>query len=564
MPRAVLPKLRPDADIAQDAVLRPMTDVAAELDLKPDEIDLYGRGKAKVRLEVFDRLPASPRAKLILVTAMTATKAGAGKTVTSIGLAQALRSVGERVALCLREPSLGPTFGIKGGAAGGGNAQVVPMEDINLHFTGDIHAVTAAHNLLSAVVDNLVHFKTVPGFSAQGITWRRVLDLCDRQLRSCEIGLGGKGNGFPHPAGFDITASSEIMAVLALASSRKDLAERLGRIVVGRRDDGTPMTARECDVVGALEVLLKDALAPNLVQTVEGGPALIHAGPFANIAHGCNSVLATKLGLGTADYVVTEAGFAADLGAEKFMHIKSPALGVAPAAAVLVVNARALKMHGGVAYDQLAGEDVDAVMRGFVNARTHLENLRHFGLPVVVAVNRFNSDTDAELDAIVREFAALNAVAVISEVAHFGGPGGHDLARAVIEAAKAGNRPVTRLYKESDSIEDKIKTIATQIYRSDGVDFAEEARADIELLRRDGHSELPVCMAKTQHSISDDAALLGSPRGWRLTVRRVRVSAGAGFLVATTGDILLMPGMPRESSAAKISIDENGRVHGLS
>ena len=560
-----LSPLPPDAEIAQNTALRPIQDVARALDLGDDDLEPYGRYKAKVRLEATNgRTPPSGQSKLILVTALTATSAGDGKTVTSIGLAQGLANIGESHCLCLRQPSLGPTFGIKGGAAGGGHAQVLPMEDINMHLTGDFHAVTSANNLLSAVIDNHIYFDNELDLDPAQITWRRVMDLCDRQLRNCEIGLGGKASGFPHHTGFDITAASEIMAVLALAKDRDDLRARLSRIVVGYDRKGRPHRAEEFGCIGALEVLLKDALLPNLVQTIDHTPALLHCGPFANIAHGCNSLIATSMAAQLADYTITEAGFAADLGAEKFLHIKCRELGYMPAATVLVVTCRALKLHGGVAATELRTEDVAAVERGFANARVHIENLRKFGIPVVVAINRFDHDTNAELEAVMRSCEHAGATHALSEVAHRGGEGGAALARAVVEAAAGGNRDYTPLYGLATPLRAKIETIAREIYRADGVDFEPEAEDQLRTLEANGFGELPVCMAKTQKSLSDNASLLGAPTGWRLRVRGLKVSAGAGFVVALTGKMLLMPGMPRVGAAQQIGLLPNGRVVGLS
>ncbi|TPV93595.1 MAG: formate--tetrahydrofolate ligase [Myxococcales bacterium FL481] len=564
MPRPLSP-LPPDAEIAQNTSLRPIEEIAAQLGLQDQDLEPYGRYKAKIRLEAGDgRKPPSGESKLILVTALTATSAGDGKTVTSIGLAQGLAHLGKSHCLCLRQPSLGPTFGIKGGAAGGGHAQVLPMEDINMHLTGDFHAITSANNLLSAVVDNHIYFDNEFDLDPAKLTWRRVLDLCDRQLRNCEIGLGGPSSGFPHPSGFDITAASEIMAVMALAKDREDLRARLGRMVVGYDRQGKPRRAEEFGCIGALEVLLKDALLPNLVQTTDHTPALLHCGPFANIAHGCNSLIATSLGTQIADYVVSEAGFAADLGAEKFLHIKCRELGYMPAAVVLVVTCRALKLHGGADAKDLKSENVEAVERGFDNPRVHIENLRKFGLPVVVAINRFDHDTDAELAAVARLCEQAGARHALSEVAHHGGEGGAALAQAVIEASAEGNRPYKPLYELSTPLRQKIETIAHEMYRADGVDFEPEAEAQLQQLENHGFGNLPVCMAKTQKSLSDDAKKLGAPTGWRLRVRSLKASAGAGFVVAMTGKMLLMPGMPRVGAAQNIGLQPDGRVVGLS
>lgn len=576
-PLSPLPELPPDAAIAQATKLAPIQAIAEQLGLGPDEIEPYGRDKAKISLDVVDqRRRERPRGKLVLVTAMTATRFGDGKTVTSISLAQGLGKLGISHCLALREPSLGPTFGIKGGAAGGGLSQVLPMEDINMHFTGDIHAVTSANNLLAAVVDNEVFYQEqairknqaapTPGdVDPERIVWRRVLDVCDRQLRSCQIGLGKKSDGFPHTAGFDITAASEVMAVLALAKDRADLRARLERMVVAWRRDGRPVRAGELGCVGALEVLLYHALAPNLVQTIERTPALIHCGPFANIAHGCNSVMATELGLHSAEWTVTEAGFAADLGAEKFLDIKCRQLGTFPAAAVLVVTCRALKLHGGVKLEELGKENIAALTEGFANVRTHLANLRDvYGIPVVVAINRFGFDTTAELQAVADLVEAEGARWAISEGFGRGGEGARALAEAVVAAGVEGNRPLKPAYELGIPLREKVETLARRIYRADGVDWSPEAEADLASIVAHGGDELPICVAKTQHSLSDNPDLRGAPKGWRLRVGGLRLSAGAGFVVVRTGDLMLMPGMPMQSAAQKIGLDAAGNIVGLS
>ncbi len=562
-----LPQLPPDIEIAHGATLRPIADVARDAGLAECDLEPYGQTKAKISESTLARLAGAPQGRLILVTAMTATRAGEGKTVTCIGLSQALSKLGVKTMLALREPSLGPTFGIKGGAAGGGWAQVLPMDEINMHFTGDLHAVTSAHNLLAAVVDNHMFHGNSLGIDPARIEWRRALDLCDRQLRSIEVGLGGTNNGFPYRTGFDITAASEVMAILALSENIGDLTRRLDNILIGWTGDGRPVLAGELAVTGAMTALLKDALKPNLVQTIEGTPALIHCGPFGNIAHGCNSVRATRLALQLADVVVTEAGFAADLGAEKFMHIKCRGAGLRPSAAVVVVTVRALKMHGGVAMEALGRENVAALKAGLANVQAHVENLRHFDLPVILAVNRFPSDTPAELDAIFDFAASLDLPAALSEVAARGGEGGRELAETVmaaLENGRAWERPLPMLYEPAEPLRRKIERIATTIYRAEGVDYGEEANAEIERLERHGMDQLPVCMAKTQLSLSDDPKRLGAPRGWRLRVRQVRVSHGAGFVVVVTGKVLLMPGMPERPATERISVDAEGRIHGLS
>ncbi|PRP99284.1 formate--tetrahydrofolate ligase [Enhygromyxa salina] len=576
-PLSPLPDLPPDAAIAQATELAHINVIGEQLGFDADDLEPYGRHKAKVSLDVLERRRAQrPQGKLVLVTAMTATRFGDGKTVTSISLAQGFGKLGVSHCLALREPSLGPTFGIKGGAAGGGRSQVLPMEDINMHFTGDLHAVTSANNLLAAVVDNHVHHQeraikrgkaeAKPGdLDPARIAWRRVLDVCDRQLRHCEIGLGKKSDGFPHASGFDITAASEVMAVLALAKDRADLEARLERMVVGWTRDGRPVRAGELDCIGALEVLLYDALAPNLVQTIERTPALIHCGPFANIAHGCNSVVATELALHSADWVVTEAGFAADLGAEKFLDIKCRQLGTFPAAAVLVVTCRALKLHGGVALNQLGAQDIEALTQGFANVRTHLSNLRDvYGVPVVVAINRFGFDTNDELQALVDLIEAEGARWAISDGFGRGGEGATALAEAVMAAGAEGNRPLNPCYELGVPLRDKVETLARTIYRADGVDWSEEAEADLAQIVACGGDELPICVAKTQHSLSDNPELRGAPTGWRLRVAGLKLSAGAGFVVVRTGDLMLMPGMPKKSAAQSIGLDAAGNIVGLS
>lgn len=566
-----------DAEIAQSATLEPITKVAESLELGPDQLELYGRYKAKIDLGVVDERRASrPRGKLVLVTAMTATRFGDGKTVTSIGLAQGLGKTNRRHCLALREPSLGPTFGIKGGAAGGGYAQVLPMEDINMHFTGDLHAITSANNLLAAATDNRVHFEqrairrgkaeaTDATVDPERIVWRRVLDICDRQLRNCTLGQGKASDGFPHQSGFDITAASEVMAVLALAKDRADLRARLERMVVAWTKGGQPVRAGELGCIGALEVLLKDALAPNLVQTIEHTPALIHCGPFANIAHGCNSIVATELALHSADWCVTEAGFAADLGAEKFLDIKCRELGHFPSAVVLVVTCRAMKLHGGVDLDAVGAENVEAIEAGFANVRVHLDNLRRvYGVPVVVSLNRFHFDTDAEIAAVRRLVEAEQADLALYEGFARGGEGAVELADKVAAAAEGGNQALRPVYDLDMSLKEKVERLAREVYRADGVDWSEEAEADLARIKEHGADALPICVAKTQHSISDNPKLRGAPSGWRLRVGGLRLSAGAGFVVVRTGDLMLMPGMPKRSAAQVIGFGPDGNIVGLS
>lgn len=558
-----LPPLAPDLEVAHSIRLDPITEVAARAGIEPDELEPFGHAKAKIRESLWERLKQRPDGKLVLVTAITATRAGEGKTVTSIGLSQALARRGVNQMLTLREPSLGPTFGIKGGGAGGGYAQVLPMEDINMHFTGDLHAVTTAHNLLAAVVDNHIHHGNPLNLDPDKLVWRRVMDLCDRQLRHCQVGLGRDVDGFPHASGFDITASSEVMAILALAEDMADLQARLARIVVGFTRDGRPVQAGQLGVVGSMAVLLREAIKPNLVQTTENTPALIHCGPFANIAHGCNSIRATRLALKLADVAVTEVGFAADLGAEKFFNIKCRRAGLHPDAAVLVVSCRALKMHGGVGRQDLPLENLPALRCGLANACVHIENLHAFGVPVVVAVNRFPQDTPAELDAVFEFCERMNVPAALSEVAARGGPGGLELADALLNALEKPSR-FAPLYDPEAPIKQKIEMIARQIYRADGVDYRPEAEVDIERLEKFDMDRLPVCMAKTQLSLSDDPRKKAAPTGWRLTVRRIFVRHGAGFLVVLTGQTLLMPGMPRQPATERIGIDAEGHVFGLS
>jgi formate--tetrahydrofolate ligase len=554
----------PAIEIAEAAKLRPIDRVARKAGLLKDEIEFFGRYKAKVALEALDRLQDGPDGKLVLVTGMTPTSAGEGKTVTTIGLGQALGRMKIRHAIALREPSLGPVFGIKGGAAGGGYSQIAPMAEINLHFTGDLHAITAAHNLLSAVLDNHIHFGNEFDIDPDNIVWPRVLDVCDRQLRFCEIGLGRKVDGFPHRTNFDITAASEVMAVLALASGLEDLKERLGRMIVAYNGDGKPVFARDMGIIGAMAVLLKDALKPNLVQTLENTPAFVHCGPFANIAHGCNSIMATRLALKLGDYAVTEAGFGADLGAEKFMHIKCPAGGISPSAVVIVASCRALKVHGGVPKDEIGTPNARAVEAGFPNLQTHIENIRKFGLPVVVALNRFPNDTRAELNAVIRLAESVGVPAVVSEVAAKGGRGGVPLAEAVLEAAKDAPEALKPLYNPGWPIKRKIETLAREIYRAGGgVDYSDRAESQIRRLEKLGFGGLPLCMAKTQMSISDQPKLKGAPRSWTMLVRDLRVSSGAGFIVVMTGNTLLMPGMPQNANAVEIDLVPGRGIVGL-
>lgn len=554
--------MKTDIEIAQSAVLRPIPEIAAKIGVGEDELEPYGRNKAKLDVTALKEKPR--RGKLILVTAINPTPAGEGKTTTSVGLADALTLLGKKTVLALREPSLGPVFGIKGGAAGGGYAQVVPMEDINLHFTGDFHAIGAANNLLAALLDNHIQQGNELDIDVKQITWKRCVDMNDRQLRNIVCGLGGRMQGVPREDGFDITVASEVMAVLCLASGLTDLKERLGRMVVAYTRSGRPVTAHELKAEGAMAVLLKDAVKPNLVQTLEGTPALIHGGPFANIAHGCNSIAATDAALRLGDYVVTEAGFGADLGAEKFIDIKCRAAGMKPDAVVIVATVRALKHHGGCAKADLGREDLAALQRGLPNLVRHVENITGvFGLPAVVAINRFESDTDAEL-ALIREACGKYGVNVaLSEVWGKGGAGGAELAREVLRIAEGGGDKFSFAYPDEMPLKEKISAVAQKIYGADGVDYMPAAAKELARLEEMGCGTLSVCMAKTQYSLSDDAGKLGAPTGFRITVRNVRLSAGAGFVVVLTGEVMTMPGLPKVPAAEKIDIDANGVISGL-
>lgn len=555
--------VKSDIEIAQAATAKPIGEIAARLSIPDDALSPYGRTKAKIDLHHIDSLKDKPDGKLILVTAISPTPAGEGKTTTSVGLTDGLNKIGKNSLVCLREPSLGPCFGMKGGAAGGGYAQVIPMEDINLHFTGDFHAIGAAHNLLSALLDNHIHWSNANELDIRRLVWKRVVDMNDRALRDVTVGLGGPGNGFPRQDGFDITVASEIMAIFCLATDIDDLQARLRKIVVGYTRDRKPVRAEDLQGSGALAVLLRDALAPNLVQTLEHNPAIIHGGPFANIAHGCNSVIATKAALKMADYVVTEAGFGADLGAEKFFNIKCRSAGLHPDAAVIVATARALKMHGRVPKTELAGENLEALREGCSNLARHIENVKSFGVPVVVAINRFSADTDAEM-SIIREVAEQNGVQAV-ECTHWanGGAGAEDLAREVVELVDSGHANFAPLYPDSMPIWDKIKTVATRLYRADDIIADQKIRDQIKALHDDGYGELPVCIAKTQYSFSTDPNLVGAPTGHVLPIREVRLSAGAGFVVVVCGDIMTMPGLPREPAANRININAQGEIEGL-
>lgn len=554
-----------DIEIAQACEMEPIVEVAAQAGIDEKYLEPYGRYMAKVdNISVLRDYADKPDGKLILVTAITPTPAGEGKTTTSVGLADGMRQIGEDVIVALREPSLGPVFGIKGGAAGGGYAQVVPMENINLHFTGDFHAIGAANNLLAAMLDNHIQQGNELNINPKSITWKRAVDMNDRQLRHIVDGLGGAKQGVPREDGFQITVASEIMAIFCLATDIDDLKARLARIVVGYTYDGKPVTAADLKAVGAMAALLKDALKPNLVQTLEHTPALVHGGPFANIAHGCNSVIATTTALKLADYVVTEAGFGADLGAEKFLDLKCRFAGVSPAAVVVVATVRALKMHGGLALDQLGNEDLAALERGLPNLLQHVSNIQDvYSLPVVVAINAFPTDTPAELALVEEKCAELGVNAVLSEHWAKGGAGAIDLAHAVVDACGTPSKMTYSYEIEGTSIEDKLDAVARKIYHADGVDFVENAPAQLKLLKEQGFGDLPVCVAKTQYSFSDDPTKLGAPRDFRISVRNLTVSAGAGFIVALTGDIMTMPGLSKVPSAEKIDVDSDGKITGL-
>jgi len=552
-----------DIDIARKATMKPINEVAEKLQIPESAIIAYGKTKAKIDPEYLTTLSDRPDGKLILVTAITPTPAGEGKTTTSVGLTDGLSRIGKKSIVCLREPSLGPCFGMKGGAAGGGYAQVVPMEDINLHFTGDFHAIGAAHNLLSALLDNHIHWGNSLEIDARRIQWKRVIDMNDRALRNITAGLGGPGNGFPRQDGYDITVASEIMAIFCLSNDLEDLKARLNKIVVAYTRDNKPILASEIKGIGAMAVLLKDALAPNLVQTLENNPAIIHGGPFANIAHGCNSVIATKAGLKMADYVVTEAGFGADLGAEKFFNIKCRSAGLNPDAAVIVATVRALKMHGGVAKDELSIENVEAAHEGCNNLVRHIENVKSFGVPVVVAINRFITDTDAEI-AIIKKVAEANGVKAI-ECTHWsdGGAGTEELAHEVVALVDGGHANFAPLYADEMPIWDKVRTIATRLYRADDIIADKKIRDQIQNLQDSGYGHFPVCIAKSQYSFSTDPNLKGAPDNHVMAIREVRLSAGAGFIVVVCGDIMTMPGLPRVPAANNIDINASGEVVGL-
>ena len=552
-----------DIEIAQQAKMQKITDVAAKLGISEDDIELYGKYKAKLSYDLIRRVKDKKDGKLILVTAITPTPAGEGKSTTTVGLAQGLAKLGKKVIVALREPSLGPCMGIKGGAAGGGYSQVVPMEDINLHFTGDFHAITSAHMLLAAMLDNHIQQGNALNIDPRRIAWKRVVDMNDRELRNIVVGLGGKAHGVPRQDGFDITVASEVMAILCLASSLHDLKERLAKIIVAYDYNGNPVTAGQIKAQGAMAALLKDAIKPNLVQTLENVPAIIHGGPFANIAHGCNSVMATQTGMKLADYTITEAGFGADLGAEKFFDIKCRYAGLKPDATVIVATVRALKMHGGVPKTDLKTPNVEAVKKGLVNLEKHIENVKKFGVPCVVAINIFAQDTAEELEA-VREHCAKHGVNVaLSDVFAKGGEGGIDLAKEVIALADSGESKFAPIYPLDMSLKGKIETIAKEIYGADGVNYTKEADKALKEFEELGYGNLPICMAKTQYSFSDDPALLGRPSGFKITIRNCRIAAGAGFIVVLTGDVMTMPGLPKVPAAEKIDVSDEGVISGL-
>lgn len=552
-----------DIEIAQKAKMKDIREIANEWGILEDELELYGKYKAKISLDIFKRLENKKDGKLILVTAITPTPAGEGKSTTTVGLGQALNKIGKRAMIALREPSLGPVFGVKGGAAGGGYAQVVPMEDINLHFTGDMHAITAANNLIAAAIDNHIHHGNSLRIDSRQIVWKRVLDMNDRALREVVVGLGGKANGFVRQDGFTITVASEVMAVLCLSTDLMDLKKRIGNMIVAYDMDDKPVTVKDLKVDGAAALLLKEAIKPNLVQTLENTPALIHGGPFANIAHGCNSIIATRLGLKLADYLVTEAGFGADLGAEKFFDIKCRYGNLKPDAVVVVATIRALKMHGGVAKTELGQENLVALDKGFENLAKQIENVRKFGLPVMVAINKFATDTQAEIDLLLKKCQQYGVIAVLNEVWEKGGEGGKEMAEKLVELIENEKPHFKLLYEVEASITEKINTIVKEIYGGSGVKYSAKALKTIKKLEDLKLDKLPICMAKTQYSLSDNPQLLGAPKNFEITVNEIRISAGAGFIVCLTGDIMTMPGLPKVPAAEFIDVDENGVVKGL-
>lgn len=552
-----------DIEIAQENELAKITEIAKKIGIGEDHLELYGNYKAKISADIWEKIKDNKDGKLILVTAITPTPAGEGKTTTTVGLADGMNLIGEKVMVALREPSLGPVFGMKGGAAGGGYAQIVPMEDINLHFTGDMHAIGAANNLLAAMIDNHIHQGNLLGIDPRRIPWKRCVDMNDRQLRNVVDGLGGKAHGVPREDGFEITVASEIMAILCLAKDIEDLKDRISDIIIGYTYDNRPIKAEEINAQGAVAALLKDAVKPNLVQTLEKTPAFVHGGPFANIAHGCNSVIATKTALKLADYVITEAGFAADLGAEKFFDIKCRQAELKPDAVVVVATVRALKNHGGVAKEQLNGENIDALKKGMPNLIQHIENIQNvYKLPCVVAINAFPTDTGAELETVRRECDKIGVNVELSNVWAEGGKGGKKLAKEVVRLCKeAGD--FSFAYEEDDRIKSKVETVAKRVYRADGVSFTDVAAREIEQLEKMGYGKLPICIAKTQYSFSDNPELKGAPRDFEITVKKVKLSAGAGFVVVYTGDIMTMPGLPKKPAAESIDVDKKGKIIGL-
>ncbi|HLS54211.1 MAG TPA: formate--tetrahydrofolate ligase [Tissierellaceae bacterium] len=555
--------MQTDVQIAQGAKMLPISKVAEKLGIPEDKLIQYGNYKAKISLDLMEDLKNREDGKLVLVTAISPTPAGEGKTTTNIGLSMGLNKIGKKAITTIREPSLGPSFGIKGGAAGGGYAQVVPMEDINLHFTGDFHAITTAHNLIAALIDNHIHQGNQLGIDPRRVVWKRVLDMNDRALRNIVVGLGGRSNGLPREDGFDITVASEIMAIFCLARDLEDLKERVGEIVLAYKFDGSPVLAKDLNAQGAVALIMKDAMNPNLVQTLENTPALIHGGPFANIAHGCNSLVATKMALKLADYTITEAGFGADLGAEKFFNIKARLGNLKPDAAVIVATVRALKHHGGAKKEELEIENLDQLSKGMANLEKHIENVKKFGVPVLVAINKFPTDTEGEINYVINRCQELGVDAVLSEVWSKGGAGGEELAKAVVRACENYQSNFQPIYQVEDCIKTKIEKIAREIYGADGVDFTGKAEKEIENLESLGLDKMPICMAKTQYSLSDNPALLARPEGFRITVRDIRISKGAGFLVALTGDIMTMPGLPKVPAANKIDILPTGEIVGL-
>ncbi len=552
-----------DIQIAQSCKMLPIAEIAKKLDISEDELELYGKYKAKLSNELWDRIKDKKDGKLVLVTAINPTPAGEGKTTTTVGLGQAMAKIGKKVIIALREPSLGPVMGIKGGAAGGGYSQVVPMEDINLHFTGDMHAITAANNLLSAAIDNHIHQGNSLNIDVRQIVWKRAMDMNDRALRNIVVGLGGKANGIPREDGFLITVASEIMAILCLSMNLMDLKERLGKIIIGYDYDGNPVTAKDLKVNGAMALLLKDAIKPNIVQTLENTPVIMHGGPFANIAHGCNSVMATKIALKLADYCITEAGFGADLGAEKFFNIKCRMAGLKPDAVVLVATIRALKYNGGVKKEDLGEENLNALKSGIVNLEKHIENIKKFGLPVIVAINHFESDTDEEIEFVKNFCKSMNVDVAFSDVFSKGGEGGKELAEKLVELLDTTVSNFKPLYDLNLPIKEKIEIIAKEIYGAKSVIYSSQADKTIKKIESMGLDKLPICMAKTQYSLSDNPSLLGRPEGFDINVKELKISAGAGFIVALTGDIMTMPGLPKVPAAEKIDIDSSGVIQGL-